>query len=122
MKVADPMIIATKNRRLSTPHTVRGLFMALQTGFDVVVFMVIRLLHLSWLREQPSHEVGRPEGHAQAEDDAGENLLGGPLAVSEHQPSDHKCHQRQTFCDRTGKAGLKVLHCCLPWRILGENR
>jgi hypothetical protein len=28
-KVAAPTTIATKNRRLSTPHTVRGLFIAL---------------------------------------------------------------------------------------------
>jgi hypothetical protein len=29
IKVADPMTIATKNRRLSTPHIVRGLLMDL---------------------------------------------------------------------------------------------
>jgi hypothetical protein len=46
------------------------------------------------LREKPSHEVHRPNGHADTEDDSSEHAFGITLAKGKHQTADHNGDQR----------------------------
>lgn len=45
-------------------------------------------------REEPGHEVHRPDRHADAENDPGEHLFRLTLSLSEHQPAHDDGDQR----------------------------
>jgi hypothetical protein len=58
------------------------------------------------------------EGHADAEDDAGDGLLGLTLAVGEHQPADNYGDQRQRVRNGAGEGGFEDGHGVVP-RVTG---
>ena len=72
------------------------------------------------LRKKPRHEVHSADGHADAEDDAGERFLRVALTESEHQPADHDGDQTQTFSNRSGEGGLQDLNSLFPGVPVGR--
>src|SRR6266576_1335337 len=76
-------------------------------------------------RKEPSHEVDGGDGHANAEENAGENTLRATFAESERESGDDYRDERKPARDGARERLLENTHGVLPGRIargLRENR
>src|SRR6266403_5744297 len=73
-------------------------------------------------RKEPSHEVDGGDGHAHAEQNAGEYTLRTAFPKGKGQPRDDNGDKREPSGDCAGEGLLQYVDRVLPWRVgLGKH-
>jgi hypothetical protein len=90
--------------------TVRGRLRERKTGLNLRC--TIDLSRVT--TEEPGHKVDGTDGHADAEDHAGEGAFGPAFSESKHEASYHDGDEREARGDRASEGRLQDLHGLRP--------
>src|SRR6266849_2817050 len=99
LKTPAPIIREKKNSFLSAPRIVSGRFRDRNTGLT-------RVGRMLGGGKEPGHEIDGADGHADAEDDAGESSLTAAFPKRENQAGNDDRHKGKARRDRTREGGL----------------
>jgi DNA-binding transcriptional LysR family regulator len=103
--IEDTQLVHIEHKSSLTSTTVRRVIEgSLHAGFGILPVRAPELLVRTICEE-----LHRTDSHANAEDDAGDGLLGLTLAVGEHQPADNDGDQRQRVRNGAGEGGLRTV-------------
>src|SRR5579875_2744665 len=88
LNIPAPIMAAKKKSLRSAPRMVSGRLSVRKTG-------LMRCCTMSGSRKEPSHEVDGADGHADAEDDAGQGSLRAAFTKGENEAANHDGHKRE---------------------------